>query len=144
MSAAFYYLHENGDLIYKNPQFINEEDFIESPFVKTYWFLDTTRRETVWEFLIEAYGYASKNRIYDLCSKWGIDDKDAIYYIKYLNNISNKKFRYEFGESNMLEFDNIILKGNSYLHMLNSICHSIKYKIEKPRINTFHNLLKAQ
>lgn len=83
---AYYYLHENGDLIYKNPKAYSTEDFEESPFVKIYWIIDLENRLDAYHMLISASICGAKqDRIDDLKKKWGITDKDTQVYCDYVN-----------------------------------------------------------
>lgn len=77
---GYYYLHENGDLIHK-PISYTEADFIESDFVKAYWYFDSKDRETAWTILVEGLVLgANKERVMELCEKWGCDDEDGLVY----------------------------------------------------------------
>ena len=83
---GWYYLHENGDLIYKRDLPGIAADIRESPFAKTLWSIDTSNRADAWRILVEALAIgANKNRIDDLAKKWGCNDNDAKHYAEYLN-----------------------------------------------------------
>lgn len=79
----WYYLHENGSLIHKT--YYGEDqrrDFSESTFVKMYWIINVTDRETIWNFLLEALYYgASPERVKDLSVLWGCDAEDLVIYM---------------------------------------------------------------
>jgi len=78
---GYYYLHENGDLIYKPYDEGRVADFRESPFVKAFWPLDTSDRETAWTTLVEALAAgANAGRVKELADKWSCTDKDAEVY----------------------------------------------------------------
>lgn len=82
---GWYYLHENGDLIYKNDFPGVEADIRESPFVKALWSLDTKNRASAWQILVEALAIgANKPRVDELAQKWGCDDGDAENYARFL------------------------------------------------------------
>ncbi|ARD61594.1 hypothetical protein Y71_17290 [Kosakonia radicincitans DSM 16656] len=74
---GWYYLHENGDLIYKpSPDAI--VDIRDSDFAVCSWPLDASSRKTAWEFLVEALALgANKQRVSELAEKWHCDDADA-------------------------------------------------------------------
>jgi hypothetical protein len=71
--GGFYYLHTNGDLIWK--QFRPEYD---SDFVKRVWVVDAADRGCAWIIAVEALALgANKTRIDELAHKWGLTDEDA-------------------------------------------------------------------
>jgi len=77
--SAIYYLHENGDLIYKPHAEVC--DLRDSDFVRAFWFMDTSNRETAWTILVEASALgASHARIKELADKWGCSSDDAERY----------------------------------------------------------------
>lgn len=79
-SDGFYYLHENGDLIFK-PQMVVESDpnYFDSPFVKRVWSLDLTDRKCAWKIVLEALANgANQSRVRELADKWGIIRTDLI------------------------------------------------------------------
>ena len=81
---GFYYLHTNGDLIFK--KFRPEDD---SPFVVKVWEIDTTDRGNAWMVAVDAGAWgARQDRIEELIKKWGLTNEDALNFIKYLNNRS--------------------------------------------------------
>ncbi len=78
IEGGFYYLHTNGDLIWKR---FRPED--NSDFVKKIWAVDPTDRGSAWTIAIEALALgANKNRIDELAHKWGLTDKDAQEFAK--------------------------------------------------------------
>jgi hypothetical protein len=69
---GYYYLHTNGDLIYK--RFEPEAD---SPFVKHFWPFDHTNRMDAWIIVLEATALgANMDRIKELKIHWGLTLKD--------------------------------------------------------------------
>ncbi|WP_272516321.1 MULTISPECIES: hypothetical protein [unclassified Providencia] len=75
--SGIYYLHENGDLIYK-PGLDSVADVRESSFAKCSWLIDPSNRKCAWEILIEAQALgANKERIDELADKWKCNDDDA-------------------------------------------------------------------
>lgn len=84
--TGYYYLHENGELIYKPYHEERVADFMESPFVKMFWGFNSADRSSAWSLLIEAsIAGAKKERIKELACKWGCDDADADNFAKYFN-----------------------------------------------------------
>lgn len=78
---GWYYLHINGDLIYKRELGETAADIRESSFAKMLWPVDPEKREYAWRILIEALATgANKECIIELAHKWGCDDEDADVY----------------------------------------------------------------
>ncbi|WDS36201.1 hypothetical protein [Pseudoxanthomonas sp.] len=77
---GWYYLHENGDLIYKpNPD--SACDIRDSDFARCMWPMDPGNREGAWNILVEALALgAHRDRVEALANKWGCDDADAERY----------------------------------------------------------------
>lgn len=89
--TGYYYLHTNGDLIFKNAIVGSEADFTESDFVKAYWFIDPAYREDAWTVLVEALAFgAEKERIMTLAKKWKCDDTDAQKFAEHINIVIDK------------------------------------------------------
>ena len=79
--AGWYYLHENGDLIYKSDYEGVAADIRDSSFAVGLWPCDPRDREGAWSILVEALASgANKERIEQLAEKWGCNDKDAPNY----------------------------------------------------------------
>jgi hypothetical protein len=77
MKDGFYYLHTNGDLIYK--RFEPESD---SPFVRKVWALDVTDRAQAWTIALEALVMgADINRVKELADKWGLTLNDSFEFM---------------------------------------------------------------
>lgn len=78
---GYYYLHENGDLIYKPYDEGRVADFRESPFVKAFWPVNFEDRETAWSLLVESRaGGARDTRVAELAAYWKCTDEDAQVY----------------------------------------------------------------
>lgn len=74
--VGYYYLHQNGDLIWK--RFRPDA----SDFVKRIWHLDTTDRMSAWALLIEATALGARHgRIVELSQKWGCNAKDLTEFL---------------------------------------------------------------
>lgn len=81
MSAqGWYYLHENGELIYKpSPDAI--QDIRDSNFCRAAWAVDGEDREQAWRILVESLSLgAIFGRVKELADKWGCADEDADVY----------------------------------------------------------------
>jgi len=75
---GFYYLHTNGDMIFKR-----FEPEAESPFVKKVWPLDLKNRMDAWKIALEGlFLGANIERIEDLAKKWGLTFEDSIEMLK--------------------------------------------------------------
>ncbi|HDZ9352672.1 TPA: hypothetical protein RUZ49_005211 [Klebsiella pneumoniae] len=74
---GWYYLHQNGDLIYKpSPDAI--VDIRDSDFAVCSWPVDVSSRKLAWEMLVEALALGAKeSRISELAEKWNCNDEDA-------------------------------------------------------------------
>lgn len=80
---GWYYLHQNGSLIYKRELGGTAADIRESPFAKAMWPVDQEDRESAWRICVEALAVgASPERVKELASKWKCDDDDAQEYAK--------------------------------------------------------------
>jgi hypothetical protein len=81
MNSGWFYLHVNGDLIYKSAYTHNESDFSGSPFCKKYWPVDAKNKDDVWKVMIEALAAgARKERIKELSIKWHCTNEEAEKY----------------------------------------------------------------
>ena len=85
--SGYYYLHSNGDLIYKREGFFDSKD-CDSNFVEAIWPIDLSDRTCAWLMLIEAGSLkADENRLDELILLWGINDKDAPNFAEVLEDI---------------------------------------------------------
>jgi hypothetical protein len=82
---GFYYLHENGDLIFKRTR--PEAD---SDFVRRVWPLDVTDRSTAWNIILESIAMGAKlSRIRELSINWRCDLLDLPEYLARISNPSD-------------------------------------------------------
>ncbi|WP_350326552.1 hypothetical protein [Pectobacterium aroidearum] len=81
---GWYYLHENGELIYKpSPDAI--VDIRDSDFAVCSWPIDTSNRASAWELLVEALALgANEDRVSELAGKWKCSDDDADVFAKHI------------------------------------------------------------
>ena len=78
---GYYYLHTNGQLIFKSNLNGVEADIRESDFAECMWPIYYGDREGAWNILVEALALdADKTRVYELATKWNCDDEDANNY----------------------------------------------------------------
>lgn len=78
---GWYYLHENGDLIYKREIGGVTADIRDSSFARALWGFNPNDREDAWQILVEGLaGGANKSRVLELAMKWKCTDDDAKTY----------------------------------------------------------------
>jgi hypothetical protein len=78
---GWYYLHTNGDLIYKRDLDGTAADIRESNFARAMWPFDPDDRECAWDIVVEAEALGARSeRIAELALKWQCDDQDADIY----------------------------------------------------------------
>lgn len=81
---GWYYLHENGSLIYK-PGEDACADIRDSDFARAIWPMDPTDRAGAWRIVIEAGASGAKpERVAELAAQWGCTDRDAGHYAEYV------------------------------------------------------------
>jgi len=81
MIEGYYYLHTNGDLIYKRDLDGTVADLRDSDFVVAFWPFDPESRGGAWRIVVEAeVAGANPDRIQHLARHWGCDDEDAAMY----------------------------------------------------------------
>ncbi len=75
---GWYYLHTNGELIYKRDLDGTAADIRESTFARALWPMEPSDREGAWRILIEGLAAgANPERVKELAKKWECTDKDA-------------------------------------------------------------------
>lgn len=80
---GWYYLHVNGDLIYKRDLPGTDADIRESDFARGLWPCDPSDRMHAWTILVESYAAgARRERILELATRWSCTDVDALEYAK--------------------------------------------------------------
>jgi hypothetical protein len=81
MIEGWYYLHVNGQLLYKRELGGTVADLRDSYLVRAVWPVDPTDRAGCWRILVEAWAAdANRERVTELAQKWGCDDIDAHEY----------------------------------------------------------------
>lgn len=79
--VGWYYLHINGDLIYKVDHGETAADIRESDFARGMWPMNPTDRLGAWNILVESLAAGAKpSRIKELAEKWRCSDADAAIY----------------------------------------------------------------
>jgi hypothetical protein len=78
---GWYYLHTNGELIYKPDHGETAADIRDSDFALCMWAMDPTDRMGAWNICIEGLALGAKHgRVMELAAKWGLSDADADVY----------------------------------------------------------------
>ena len=77
---GYYYLHINGDLIYK-PAIAVDDDYFDSSFVRKFWPITLSDRGDAYTLLLDAQAMGAKQeRIQELKAKWNITEEDTQFY----------------------------------------------------------------
>jgi hypothetical protein len=144
MIQGWYYLHTNGDLIYKRELGGTAADIRESDFARALWPLDPNDREMAWAIIVEGLAAgANPERIKELADKWGCDNEDALMYAEYVGCVlgvdGNQK------TATRKDFEDLQLSpagfGDTYLEAMAALCKELGYKPSKMWGSTFKNLL---
>jgi len=141
---GWYYLHENGDLIYKRELGDTVAELRESTFVKGIWAFDHIDRAQAWTILIESMAAgADIHRIKNLAQKWFCDDDDAKNYADYVDiNIfmdGNSWCATKTDFTNLQE--SIAGFGDTALEAIAELCKDLGYKPSKMWGVSFKDLI---
>lgn len=78
---GWYYLHSNGELIYKLAVSTSVADLRESDLVRAFWSTDPSDRGSAWTIVVEGLAAGARpDRVADLVARWGCTDEDAAVY----------------------------------------------------------------
>ena len=145
MIKGWYYLHVNGDLIYKRELGDTAADIRESDLARGLWSFDPDDRAGVWDLLVEALSAgANKDRIIELATHWGCNDDDARTYAEHRGLLVDR-------DGNMWcasgpGFKNIQESpcgfGETKLEAMAKLCTDLDYKPSKMWGPTFRGLLE--
>ncbi|MDY6957996.1 MAG: hypothetical protein SVK08_02450 [Halobacteriota archaeon] len=144
MIKGWYYLHTNGELIYKQDIGSIAADIRESPFAVMMWPVDTRDRAAAWRILIEALACgARKDRVMELANKWKCNDDDAQIYAEKVGAVLKKD-----GDqwcATRGDFKNLQQSpagfGDTALEAFADLCKNLGYKPAKTWGMTFAGLL---
>jgi hypothetical protein len=77
---GFYYLHTNGDLIFKPASVVeHDSEYFSSPFVKKVWMIETKERKDAWKLILESLANGARlDRVKELATKWNMTFEDSI------------------------------------------------------------------
>lgn len=141
---GYYYLHVNGDLIYKQNLDETVADIRDSDFAKGLWSFDPTDREGAWSLLVESLaGGANKKRVFELAEKWGCTEDDAAVYAERLSLIVSQDgdqvcvTRQDF--TNLQECSAGF--GDTLLESMVHLCEELEYTPSKMWGHTFKDLV---
>lgn len=144
-TQGWYYLHENGELIY-NPSPDAIQDIRESNFCRAAWAVDGEDREQAWRILVESLSLgAIFGRVKELADKWGCVDEDADVYAERIGVVLTLD-----GDNwcaTRTDFVNLQESpagfGSTKLAAMAQLCHELGFKADKLGWGaTFKDLLK--
>lgn len=139
---GWYYLHENGNLIYKKDLPGMVADIRESDLAKALWSFDSGR-EGAWRIVVEGLSIgANKERVEELAKLWGCDDSDADNYADYLgitldidgDVICAKQPNFVNLQESVAGF------GSTCLEAMADLCKNLGFKGGKGWVATFKSL----
>lgn len=135
MIEGWYYLHINGELIYKKELGGTAADIRESDFAVALWACDPTDRGTAWDCLVESLAAgAKKERVFELAEKWHCDDDDAQQYNELI--LGGRLFRdgsqWCATQGNFVNLQKSPAGfGDTALEALGDLCKNLGYKPSK-------------
>lgn len=145
MIEGYYYLHTNGDLIYKRETGGTAADIRESDFAIAMWPFDPDDPEMAWNIVVEGLAAgASRERVKELTVKWNCNNEDAVNYAAHINaQLSMDGDQYcatRFDFVNMQESPAGF--GDTALEALAELAKELDYKPSKMWGAGFSDLLK--
>ncbi|MFA7667325.1 MAG: hypothetical protein WCY32_14545 [Burkholderiaceae bacterium] len=147
MSAqGWYYLHENGELIYKpHPDAVM--DIRDSDLARALWPVDPSDRLGAWTILVEALAAgANLPRIKELAAKWGCDDEDAQKYASRIGcQLSMDGDQWYATRTDFISLQESPAGfGVTALEAMADLCRSLGYRPAKMWGTSFADLLTAR
>jgi len=142
--VGWYYLHTNGELIYKPDYDDIAADIRESPFARSLWPVDSSDREGAWNILVEALSLgANTNRIKELAVKWGCTNEDAAHYAERIGCVLGYDGnQYTATKHNFINLqDSPCGFGSSSLEAMAELCKQLGFRGGKMWNVTFKDLL---
>ena len=142
---GWYYLHKNGDMIYKRELGGTDADIRESSFAKMLWPFDPNDRAGAWRIVVEGLACgATKERITELAEKWGCNDEDAKKYAEYLG--ANLQMDGNSWCATRGDFVNLQESpagfGDTALEALADLCGNLEFRPSKMWGATFADLIR--
>ena len=143
MIVGYYYLHTNGDLIYRSGS-DSAADIRDSSFAVGLWPIDVEDREGAWNLLVEALASGvSLERIKELAVKWGCDDEDAANYAGRIGCVLGEDCGDKIAMKN--DFEDLHNSpcgfGDTYLEAMADLAKQLGYKPSKMWGATFKDLM---
>lgn len=142
---GWYYLHVNGDIIYKRDLDGTAADIRESDFARALWPFDPTDRSLAWQLLIEARAAGgNEQRIMELAHKWGCTDEDAQNYAQYLGlRLFKDGTNWCATRADFINLQESSAGfGATCLEALSELCKNLGFRPRKMWGATFHDLVK--
>lgn len=145
--VGWYYLHTNGQLIYKPNSDYVVADIRDSDLAKSLWPVDPSDRFGAWSLLIEALSAgANKDRVNELACKWGCNDNDAIIFAERagvkLQMDGDKWCATRTDFTNLQEHPAGF--GETALVAMSALCTELGYKPSKMWPQTFAKLVSVK
>lgn len=133
-SIGWYYLHVNGQLIFKQDLDGTVADLRESDLVVNFWPVDPAKRGDAWQILVESLCLGgNRERINELATKWKCTDLDAMNYAKYVGfNLYKYEDMYiaqQFNFRNPMESP--MGSGVTALDAMAELCKELGYQANK-------------
>lgn len=144
MIDGWYYLHTDGNMIYKRDADNLPFDFRDSDFVVSFWPLNLSDREGAWRILIEGLAAgANTARINDLAKKWGCTNDDAMIYARRVGcNIYMDGHKWCATDMHFINLQESHAGfGQTALEAMSNLCRALGYKPSKMWGNSFADLL---
>lgn len=144
--TGWYYLHTNGNLIYKRDLEGTAADIRESDFAVALWPMDEGDRLTAWTVLVEGLAAgANKARVEELAAKWNCDDNDADVYGLHVGCLFVRNG--DQWAAHRLDFENLQESpsgfGSTKLEAAAALAKALGYRPSKFWGHTFQDLLSS-
>jgi hypothetical protein len=143
---GWYYLHENGDLIYKPEHGGTAADIRDSDFARGLWPMDPTDRAGAWRILVEGLAAgANAQRVKALADKWGCDDEDGMIYADRVGALIQKDgSQWMASRKDFVNVqESVVGFGASVYEALAELAKGLGYRPSKMWGATFPDLLKV-
>lgn len=142
---GWYYLHVNGDMIYKRDLPGTDADIRESDFARGLWSVDPSNRADAWKICVEGLASGARpERILELAGKWQCDDEDAENYADHLGIVIGKDGNQK--TAHRTDFTDLQASpcgfGDTYLEAMADLARQLGYKPSKMWGTTFADLCK--
>lgn len=143
---GWYYLHENGDLIYKPEHGGTAADIRDSDFARGLWPMDPTDRAGGWRIVVEGLAAgANPERVKSLANKWGCTDEDGLIYAEHIGaHLQRDGNQWMAARKDFVNVqESPVGFGSSVYEAMAELAKSLRYRPSKMWGATFHDLLKV-